>query len=291
MRLRDKVIFSASLILAGLGILLISSSASFGKLRIIACDVGQGDAGLIVTSAGAQILIDGGPGKKVLECLSTEMPFWDRKVEMMVLTHPQKDHMEGLIAVLNNYEVGTIVWSGVSSESGLYSEWEQAVNEEGAKIHKPRAGERLLVDGVSFDVLWPTGDKLDFWQREPPADLNDSSVVIRANFGSSGGSFCEYFTGDVPKEILEKLITKPCEVLKIAHHGSKTGTNEAILAKAAPKIAIIQVGKNSYGHPTKDVLDLLHSAKAEVFRNDQDGAVEITFENGELRVSKENEEL
>lgn len=279
--------FTASLILAGMGIILITSSASLGKLKIIVCDVGQGDAGLIVTSNGSQILIDGGPGKKVLECLSAKMPFWDRKIEMMVLTHPQKDHMEGLIAVLNNYEVGTIVWSGVSSESGLYSEWEKAVNDEGAKVYKPRAGERLTIDGVSFDVLWPTRKKHDIWQSEPPEDLNDSSVVVRANFEDKGKSFCEYFTGDIPKEILETLITRPCEILKVAHHGSKTGTNEAILTKIAPKIAIIQVGKNSYGHPTNEVLDLLKSAGAEIFRNDLNGLVEITFEKGGLKVRKE----
>lgn len=288
MRLRNKVMFTVSLILAGMGIILITSSVSLGKLKIIACDVGQGDAGLIVTPGGAQILIDGGPGKKVLECLSAKMPFWDRKVEMMVLTHPQKDHMEGLISVLRNYEVGTIIWTGAAGEGGLYSEWMKSVNDEGAKIHNPRAGERLLVDGVSFDVLWPTGEKLDLWQREPPADLNDTSVVVRANFEDKGKRFCEYFTGDIPKEILEKLITRPCEILKVSHHGSKTGTNEAILAKAAPKIAIIQVGKNSYGHPTKEVLDLLKSAGAEIFRNDLNGVVEITFENGGLRVSIEN---
>lgn len=280
--------FTASLILAGMGIILITSSVSLGKLKIIACDVGQGDAGLIVTPGGAQILIDGGPGKKVLECLSSKMPFWDRKVEMMVLTHPQKDHMEGLVSVLKNYEVETIIWTGVAGEGGLYGEWEMAVKEEGAKVHNPRAGERLTIDNVSFDVLWPTREKLDMWKSEPPPDLNDSSIILRANFGDSGKNFCEYFTGDIPKEILERLITKPCEVLKIAHHGSKTGTNEAILSKAAPKIAIIQVGKNSYGHPTKEVLDLIKSAGAEIFRNDLNGMVEITFENGGLRVSIEN---
>lgn len=274
-----------SIILFTLGILFISASLEEGRLRIIACDVGQGDGSLIVTPGGAQILIDGGPGKKILDCLSQKMPFWDRKVEMILLTHPQKDHMEGLMAVLENYEVGTIVWSGVKSQGSLYSQWQKLVREEGAKVYSPHSGDRLLLDGVNLDVLWPSEEKLKIWQAQEPGDLNDSSIVVRIDLKSEVSDFCAYFTGDIPKEILEGLISKPCQILKVSHHGSKTGTSGEVLDAIKPKVAIIQVGKNSYGHPTSEVLDLLSSRNIEVLRNDTKGIIEITINGRDLRSS------
>lgn len=288
MGLKEKVLFTLAFILFGLGILFIYSAFSFGKVRIIACNVGQGDAGLIVTSAGSQILIDGGPGKKVLECLAKKMPFWDRQVEMIVLTHPQKDHMEGLLAVLENYRVNTIVWTGVAGGGELFSEWKSKIAAEGAKVYIAQTGERLKIDDLAFDVLWPSREKLEGWKVDPIGDLNDSSVIMRVNFKSGDSNYCAYYTGDIPKEILEGVISKPCQILKIAHHGSKTGTNAEVLDEAKPKIAIIQVGKNSYGHPTKEVLDLLNSRNVQVFRNDTDGLVEISINGPSLNVSTGN---
>lgn len=215
------------------------------------------------------------------------MPFWDRNIEMILLTHPQKDHMEGLFSVLENYDVETVVWTGVKSEGELYSQWKKLIQDEGAKIYNPKSGDRLIVDGVTINVLWPSAEKLKLWQAEMPRDLNDSSIVVRVDFKSDQADFCAYFTGDIPKEILEGLISKPCQILKIAHHGSKTGTNEKVLDAAKPKIAIIQVGKNSYGHPTKEVLDLLSSRNIQVFRNDTDGLIEIAISGQSLNISKE----
>lgn len=276
--LKEKILFITAFILFGLGSLIIVSTLNFGKVRIIACDVGQGDAGLIITSNGSQILIDGGPGKKVLECLASKMPFWDRSVELVILTHPQKDHMEGFLSVIDNFQVNSVVWTGVRGEGNLYREWESKIKAEGAKVYHVHSGERLIIDDVGFDVLWPSREKLEEWKLDPPADLNDSSVVMRANFKAGNMLYCAYYTGDIPKEVLEGLISKPCQILKISHHGSKTGTNEAILDKAKPEQAIIQVGKNSYGHPTREVLDLLTSRKIHLYRNDIDGIIELNFE-------------
>ncbi len=275
--LKEKILLILAFILFGLGSLFIISALNFGKERIIACDVGQGDAGLIITSNGSQILIDGGPGKKVLECLASKMPFWDRSVEMMVLTHPQKDHMEGFISVLENFQVNSIVWTGVRGEGTIFGEWESKIKAEGAKVYHVHSGQRLIIDDVGFDVLWPSREKLEEWKLDPPADLNDSSVVMRANFKDGNNDYCAYYTGDIPKEILQGLISRPCRILKISHHGSKTGTNGEILDAVKPKIAIIQVGKNSYGHPTREVLDLILSRNIHLYRNDIEGVVELTF--------------
>lgn len=281
---KEKILLVFAVLFLSLGSLFIISAFNFGKVRIIACDVGQGDAGLVVTPNGSQILIDGGPGKKVLECLASKMPFWDRQIEMMVLTHPQKDHMEGLISVLDNYQVKTIVWTGVSGEGGLFNQWSRKIEAEGAKVYLAHSGEKLMIDNLTFDVLWPSREKLEEWRIDPPADLNDSSVTMRVNFKAGNNDYCAYYTGDIPKEILQGLISRPCQILKISHHGSKTGTNGEILDAVKPKIAIIQVGRNSYGHPTREVLSLLESRKIDVLRNDINGPVEITFDRAGLKV-------
>lgn len=272
-----------ALIFAGLGLLFIFGAQDAGRLRIIACDVGQGDGILIVSPNGQQIIIDGGPGTKIVDCLGNKMPFWDRTIEMIVLTHPQRDHLEGLLGVLNRYKVKMIVQTEVENQTELYRQWQKQVEEEGAKKYRPKAGDRLIVGKMAFDVLWPTEEKLELWKLAEPRDLNESSIVMRL----SSGQFCAYLTGDIPKEILEKLIDKPCQVLKIAHHGSKTGTNEQILNLARPQMAIIQVGKNSFGHPHKEVLDFLSSKGVKILRNDINGIITIKSDGETFRVGLE----
>lgn len=283
MKLREKILIYTAIILLGLGVMLIASIGRFGKLRVIACEVGQGDATLIVTNRGSQILVDGGPGKRVLDCLGSYMPFWDRSVELMVLTHPQKDHMEGLIAVLENYKVRAIVWTGVYAESGLFGEWVKALGRENAAIIKPHTGQKLTIDNVDFEVLWPTKQKIAEWKEDAPDDLNESSIVLRLNYDG----FCMLLTGDMTRAALQGLALRSCQVLKISHHGSKTGTNGEILEKVKPKVAIIEVGKNSYGHPHQEVLDLLISYGIEVYRTDTDGTVEFNYNNGKLRIVRD----
>lgn len=281
---KEKVLLTGALVFLSLGVLFIAEANSSGNLRLIACDVGQGDSQLLITPGGKQILVDGGPGTKVVDCLSQKMPFWDRSIDLVVLTHPQKDHMEGLVEVLARYDVEMIATTDVKADSELFSAWDSAVKGEGAKIYQPSAGNQLLLEQVpslSLEVLWPTKEKLAEWQVNPPKDLNDTSVVTRLNYGQ----FCAYLTGDIPKETLETLINKPCQILKIAHHGSKTGTNLEILEKAKPQVALIQSGKNSYGHPTKEVLDMLNSKGVKILRNDMEGIIDIQIDGENLNIN------
>src|SRR3989338_2327636 len=155
MEQKSKILLTGVLILLGLGILVIFQSQSFGGDRLIFCDVGQGD-GMVLVYKSKQVVIDGGPGKKMSDCLSQYMPFWDRRVEMMVLTHPQKDHMEGLIDVLAKYEVATIVWTGIPNVSGEYKAFSDAVKDEHAKVHTGKRGDKFVVgEGLALYVLWP----------------------------------------------------------------------------------------------------------------------------------------
>lgn len=273
---KSKAILTISLCLFVLGVLSVAASFGLGRVRIIACDVGQGDGILIITPNGRDVVIDGGPGSAVADCLSNYMPFWDRTIELMVLTHPQQDHMEGQMAVFANYKVENMVTTGVKNDTELYREWQKALVSEGSKVYKPVGGDTINVDGVNFEVLWPAGSRYDIWEAEPPSDVNESSVILKLNYAGK----CAYLTGDIPKEILELVVNGQCEVLKVAHHGSKTGTNQKVMDAVKPALAIIHVGKNNrFGHPNKEVLDLLGGIGARILRTDQMGDIEVDLDS------------
>lgn len=277
MTLHSKLLLTAASIFAGLASLIIFQFADSGKFRLIACNVGQGDGMLLITPGGSQIVVDGGPGTRISDCLGKHIPFWDRTIEMIVLTHPHAEHMEGFLDVLNRYQVKTILDTEVVNDTQMYRQWLKEASAEGAAIVHPTVGDQIKFGAVTFDVIWPPKDKAEIWKLDPPADLNDTSIVMRVNYGQ----FCAYLTGDLPKEILSKIIDRPCQVLKVVHHGSKTGTDLEVLDKINPQLAIIQVGvKNQYGHPHKEVLDLLTKKGVKVLRNDLDGEIEIDS-NGE----------
>ena len=295
---KTKITLTLAVIFAGLGLLLIFSFQNSGKFRFITCDVGQGDGMLLVSPSGKQIVVDGGPGTKITDCLSANMPFWDRTVELVVATHAQKDHMEGLLEVLSRYKVKMIATTKVNNGSELYRAWEKAVKEEKAKVYVAKKGDQIILDHqqgptlkqgqtLSMDVLWPPfakasegGPSTEQWWERPPRDLNEAAIVLRANYGG----FCAYLTADIPKETLQGLIDKKCQILKISHHGSKSGTNQEILDKVNPQIAVIQVGKNSFGHPTKEVLDMLVSKGVKTVRTDTNGVIEIEIDGEGYKV-------
>lgn len=280
---KSKVFLTAAVIFVGLGVLLIWQSLQLGKFRLIACDIGQGDGMLIIAPGGQEIVIDGGPGRRILDCLGRHMPFWDRKVEMMVLTHPHAEHMEGLLAILDSYRVGTVVTTDIPNDTQMYKAWHERLLKSGAKVYEPNVGDALRVGTIAFDILWPPRDKIEQWKRAPAADLNDTSIVMRLDYGQ----FCGYLTGDLPKEVLATLINRQCDLLKVVHHGSKTGTDEEVLSKIRPKIAVIQVGaKNQFGHPHKEVLDVLNKFGVKILRNDLNGEIEIVTDGKTLNLTK-----
>ena len=292
MDFKAKLLLTSALFFGVFGFLLIFQSQNSGKFRLIACDVGQGDGILLVSPGGKQVLIDGGPGTKVVDCLGQKMPFWDRTVELVVSTHPEKDHLEGLLEVLARYKVKMVVTTGVVNDTELFKAWKEAIRKEGAKIYFVKAGDRLVLDSIrgrtsSMDVLWPTAEKLALWKLAGLTETNESSVVMKVNFGQ----FCAYLTGDIPKEILESLINKSCQVLKISHHGSKTGTSEQILDSVHPIVTIIQVGRNSFGHPHKEVIDLLESKVVTIYRNDSNGIIEISSDGKSFKVKSERKTI
>jgi competence protein ComEC len=250
------------------------------ELTVSFLDVGQGDAILINTSQRQQILIDGGPGKAVLRELSKEMPFYDRSIDAVILTHPDADHVGGLPDVLSNYEIGIVMEPGVESDSAIYKEFEKIIEEKNIKKILARKGMRFeLSDGAYLLVLFPDRDVSGM-------ETNDASIVAKLVYGNT--SFL--FTGDSPSKMENYLISLDPEsldvdVLKAGHHGSKTSSSEAFVNYTSPKYAVISVGKdNKYGHPNKEVLDIFNNLGAKILRIDELGQIIFKSDGTNLRL-------
>jgi len=245
-------------------------------------DVGQGDAIFIETSQLQQVLIDGGPSSVILEKLGKEMPFWDKNIDLIILTHPEADHLVGLLDVLKKYKVENILWTGIIRDTPEYEEWQKLIKKEGAKIFIVSKGQKIkMTNGISIDILFPF-EKVDGKEFE---NSNDTSVVSRLVLGYN--SFL--FTGDISetaeKEIISKTIEIDSDVLKVAHHGSKYSSSEEFLREVSPEIAVISVGKdNSYGHPTTEVLENLNKYGIKVLRTDEAGDIKIISDGKKIKI-------
>jgi len=251
-------------------------------------DIGQGDAIFIETPQRHQILIDGGPSSAILEKLGKVLPFWDRTIDLIILTHPEADHLSGLNEVLKKYRVQNILWTGIQRETAEYEEWQRLIEEEKtkegaqikiAKAHQEIKWSRTVLDHL--EILFP----FENLEGKFFKDSNNTSIVSKLVFGEN--SFL--FTGDIYKEVEKEFIDKELEIdsdiLKVAHHGSKTSTSEDFLKVITPEIAVISVGKNnSYNHPHQEVLEVLLKYGIKVFRTDKDGDVKIISDGENLKI-------
>ena len=230
-----------------------------GILTVAFLNVGQGDAILIESPDGNQILIDGGPNAKVLHELGGVLPFYDRFLDVILATHPDKDHTAGLADVFHRFGVGAYFLSGAESDNGMNEILDAASAKASAKKYLARQGMRIdLGRGAMLDILFPDRDATHL-------ETNTSSIVAKLSYGET--SFL--FTGDSPKAIEEYLAGEneygenaegvlDVDVLKLGHHGSRTSTSEIFLDATTPQYAIISAGKdNRYGHPHQEVLSLL----------------------------------
>jgi len=243
-------------------------------LKVYFLDVGQGDSIFIETPQKHQILIDGGPDSIVLEKLQKIMPATDRTIDLVILTHPEKDHMQGLIEVLQRYSVDYILWTGIIRDSPEYQKWISVLAEEqnqGAKIITAEFGQAITAGGVKIDILHPF-EKLVGQEME---DSNDSSVVSRLFFGENVFLFTGDITTKTEQELMEEKMELRADILKVGHHGSKYSTAIEFLENISPEFAIISSGKNSYGHPTSEVLQRLKNFGIKVLRTDLDGDIKI----------------
>lgn len=229
---------------------------------MVFCDVGQGDGALVV-QRNVQVLIDVGPDNGLMErCISEHLPFWDRRIEVVIVSHWDSDHSGGLKSILSKYKVDNLYANHKPN-----GEFEQ-------KFYTAdlRQNDVLRIGEIDFDIRWP---------EEIRGVDNDDSVVIE--MGQAGKRFL--FLGDVGREVEQKMVWRsvlhPADygtlrIVKISHHGSSTGTSDELLDYWKPDVAVISVGgKNRFGHPTKEVLEKLEKRGVKVWRTDEEGELGI----------------
>jgi competence protein ComEC len=253
------------------------------KLHVSFLDVGQGDAILIQTPNGQDILIDGGPDPQKINLeLGEKFPFWDRTIDLVVCTQPHADHVTGLVEVLHRYKVKQVLDPGVSYNSSIYREWLSLVEDKGIEYNIARAGQEIdLGNGIKMEVLNPPES---LWDGTSD-DVDNNGVVLRLSWGQV--SFL--FTADIREEAEFELIGQRANlkstVLKVAHHGSETSTTGQFLAAVDPEVAVISVGTdNTFGHPGPEVVERLTDRLGEdnVYRTDEDGTVEFITDGERL---------
>lgn len=224
------------------------------RVRVVFCDVGQGDATL-VSHKNWQMLIDTGPNnKKVLSCLENNLPFWDKKIEVVVITHGDSDHAGGLADVSKFYKIEQKIDSKNVSQFDL-----------------------IKNSMIEFEILNPE-EKVESGQ-----DNNKNSIAGVLKFWNSdlGREMKIFMAADIDIEteqrlVWQKLLTEPVDILKVSHHGSANGTSEELLEILKPKVAVISVGiKNRFGHPSKEVLERLKEKNIQVKRTDFEQEVHV----------------
>lgn len=249
-----------------------------GKLHVWFLDVGQGDAILIRAPDGRQILVDGGPSPAaLLDELGGVLPFWDRSLDLVVLTHGDADHVSGLVPLLERYKVTAAV-DGAQPRDRESAEWLAAVEAAGIPRVTATRGARLAAGPLLLTVLSPGAEATqERWSS------NDGSLVLRLDYGETS----VLLTGDAEdaaeQAMMEAGLPLAADVLKVGHHGSAASTSPAFLAQVAPQVAVISVGaENRFGHPSPEVLARL--AGVQVLRTDKHGRIEVISDGQKLRL-------
>jgi len=256
-----------------LGCLILFELSFLKSIRSEFCvyflNVGQGDSILVKTPDYKYILIDGGEDKTILEQLGEVLPFWERTIDIVVATHPDKDHIGGLFSVLESYHVGTLYVEKIESPDTNVKKLQASAQENEVKIEELKRGKQIQISELSLLVLWPSEEFIS-------DKNNERSIVMRLTY--PGISIM--LTGDLEEAQEQELILQGdfllSNVLKVGHHGSDTSTSELFLQKIRPQLSIISCGKdNKYGHPDDEVLVSLQNINSVVLRTDIIGRIEI----------------
>lgn len=265
-------------------LLVVVELLSFNKskhefLEVSYLNVGQGDATLISYLGKYQVLIDGGPsGKRLLRELDAAMPLMDRKIEVVILTHPDKDHLAGLIDVLRNYQVDSFFDNGQAADTQIFRELE-------GELIKGELERKTLLEGSAIAI----GSHLKFKVFNPDQkpnikeDRNEKSIVLRMDFGTNSFLFTGDATDDSESDMLGDLEDVDVDWLKLGHHGSKHSTSDDFLKKVSPQFAIASAGLNNrYKHPNEEVIEKLFSQGVKLLRTDELGTIKVECSSLEL---------
>lgn len=248
------------------------------RLSISFLDVGQGDA-ILISQGNTQVLIDGGPSPQVLmECLAEKISFFDRNIDLVILTHPHADHINGLLEVLRRYDVRQVIHPGTGDrlngyESQAYRRWLEVIENRQIPVTEAREGMSFRLGEVVLNILNPGYE----FHQNTVSDIDNNCVVIELE----ARDFNFLLTGDLMWQgelemVMERRLNQ-VDILKVAHHGSSTSSSREFLSVARPDMGIICVGENNFGHPDNKVIERIstHSDEKAVLRTDEHGG--ITF--------------
>jgi competence protein ComEC len=251
-------------------------------LEVNFLDVGQGDSIFIKTPYGQSILIDGGPDNTVIKRLGENLSWWDKRIDLMILTHPHDDHIFGLIDVIKRYKVEKILYTGVVHTSPNYLIWLELVRDR----HIPltiidRAQTIKLGEDCNLEIIYPRSNL----GGQTAGNLNNSSIVAKLIYGESKFLFTGDAEVEIEKELIEADIDLRADVLKVSHHGSDTSSSKEFLEKVKPKFAVIQVGANNdFGHPSTRIIKRLERINAQILRTDLEGTVKLVSDGEEIEI-------
>lgn len=251
------------------------------ETEIIFLSVGQGDA-ILIRNGTAEIIIDAGvDGRLLLSRLGRHIPFWDRTIETVIATHSDRDHIGGFPSLFRSYRVLSALTNGYEDGTESESSFFEAIECDGARHEAIRAGTEITLpnDGGKLVVEYPHPHGRVLTDKES----NEGSLIIRFTYGES--TFL--LTGDLPREEVFLPSEQPIDILKVAHHGSRFSTSDEFLDRIQPKEAVISVGKNSYGHPSQEVIDRLMKRDIYIHRTDREGDIMYVCSNGKCKYQNE----
>ena len=253
------------------------------ELKIFFVDVGQGDCTFIVTPKNKTILIDGGgsTGSDFDVGESTLLPYiLDRgykKIDLMFISHFDQDHIGGLFTILKELKVNRVCISKQEENSQNYKKFLEIVEEKDIPVSIVKIGDKIKIEkSLYFDILWPKEEQIE------ENKINNNAIVMKLNYNN----FSCLFTGDIEKVAEDKIVNLykdksvlESDILKVAHHGSKTSTTEEFLKLVNPKICLVGVGKNNlFGHPSSEVIERLEKSNVKIYRTDINGEINIIID-------------
>ena len=260
-------------ILGGIAFLDLRNS---GKVEVNFYDIGQGDGIMVEAGNDIQVVIDGGQSDKMVEKIGKDLPFYDRQIELMIMTHPDKDHLGGLVDVLKYYQVEQVLITGIECDTAVCQEFNKIIKEKNIPVKIAQAGQIINLGGGTYLGIFSPRENLS--GRKFKND-NDTSIVAKLISNERSA----LFTGDigfkVENELMEGNTNLDSDILKVSHHGSKYATSSKFLEATSPQIAVISVGKNSYGHPAEELLSRINDYGAAIKRTDLDGDVKMEIGN------------
>jgi competence protein ComEC len=244
-------------------------------------DIGQGDSSLI-SSDGIDILVDAGPGKSILYELQRKLGQNDKYIDLIIISHPHKDHYGGLEYILSHYDIGAFIWNGANSGDAGFEDILKKIDEVGIPSINLFAGSLIKSESINLSIIYPSREI-----EEKILKDNDGSLVVLAKIDNMAG----LFTGDIeknPESILSAVNFPDIDFLKVPHHGSSSSSSQGFISAVRPAVGVVSVGRNSYGLPKQEIIERYASFGIPLYRTDKLGSITIEKKEEKLIIKSIN---